>query len=207
MPISIRKLGPTFTAANYRFSPNHNHSAVEDWPWLRTPDINTQLCFICAQLNFQWLFEESLPGSVVPDGASTSRLSDGICVGLYADILRRLDSPFCQLLVYSFEQGADIDVLNDRDDWPKQEIWLRNRSISGSGKVIDFESQKDEHVVRLDVRLKVNDEEDVMFSSGGRTVTIQVIRKDLFSSFIQIFEGRAMDQDTPHLLQTIERWI
>jgi hypothetical protein len=207
MPISIRKLGPTFTAANYWFLPYRNYSAVEDWPWLRTPDVNTQLCSICAQLNFRWLFKESLAGSIVTDGASTSQLSDGICLGLYADASRRLDCQFCQLLIYSFEEGADIDMLNDRDDWPKQEIWLRNHSVSGSGKVVDFESQKDEHVVRLDVRLKANDEEGVMFSSGGRTVTIQVIQEDPSTFLVQLFEGRAVDQSTTNLVHTIQRWI
>jgi hypothetical protein len=207
MPISIRKLGPTFSAASYRFLPDQTKSIVEDWPWLRAPDANTRLCSICAQLNFRWLFRESLAGSVVSDGVSTSHLSDGICIGLYADLSCRSDCSFCQLIIYALEEGADIDMLNDRDDWPRQEIWLRNHSLSGSGRVVDFESQKDEHVVRLDVRLKASDEEDIMFSSGGRTVMIQAIQEEPVSTSVQLFEGRAVDQNTSELVRTIQRWI
>jgi hypothetical protein len=111
MPISLRKLGPTFTAANYWFLSNQDHSAVEDWPWLRA-----QICSICAQVNFRWLFEELLADFVLTDGAAISQLSDGICMGLYADISWRLDYRVCQLLIYSFEDGAEIDTQNDRDD-------------------------------------------------------------------------------------------
>jgi hypothetical protein len=211
MPISIRKLGPTFSAASYRFPSAQIQSAVEDWPWLRAPDSHSQLCAICTQLNFSWLFRESLAGFTVSDGTISSQLSDGICIGLYADILRRSDCSFCQLLVYSLEEGADIDMMNDHDEWPQQEIWLQNHALFGSGtKVVDFASRKDEHVVRLDVRLKANNEENIMFSSGGpggRTVTIQMIRRDPVSSLVQSFEGRAVDQATAELVQTIQQWI
>jgi hypothetical protein len=210
MPILIRKLGPTFSAASYRFSSAEIQYAVEDWPWLRIPTSHSQLCAICAQLNFPWLFRESLAGLEVSDGISTSQLSDGICIGLYANVLRHSNCPFCQLLIYSLEEGADIDMMNDHDEWPQQEIWLRNHALFGSGKVVDFVSRKDERVVRLDVRLKANNEENVMFSSGGpggRTVTIQLIQQDPVSSGIQSFEGRAVDQVTAELVQTIQQWI
>jgi hypothetical protein len=210
MPISIRELGPSFSAANYRFPPVQADFTTEFWPWLRAPDSNTPLCATCAQLNFRWLFRESLADLVVSDGLSTSQLSDGICIGLYADVLNRSGCSFCQLLVYSLEEGADIDMMNEHDDWPQQEIWLRNHALSESGKVVRFESQKDEHVVRLDVRLKANKEENIMFSSGGpggRTVTIQQIRRDPTSSLLQLYEGRAVDQNATELVGTIQQWI
>jgi hypothetical protein len=43
-----------------------------------------------------------------------------------------------------------------------------------------------------------------MFSSGGRTITIQVIREDPFSSSAQPFEGQAVNQNTIELVQIIQ---
>jgi hypothetical protein len=209
MPISIRKTGQTFSAAGYRFPQAQENHVTEDWPWLRRPGSDTQLCDVCSQLNFAWLFQESLAGCTVTDDGTTSQLSDGIYLGLHAEVSRRT-CPFCQLLVYALEEGADIDMMNEYDEWPYQELWLRNHSLSASGRVINFQNQKNEHIVRLDVRLKPTGEDNVMFSSwgpGARTVTIQKIRTDPISGPIQLHEGRAVDQDTTALVQTIRQWI
>jgi hypothetical protein len=209
MPISIRKTGQTFSAAGYRFPQAQEKDVVEDWPWLRRPGSDTQLCDVCSQLNFTWLFQESLAGCTVTDAGITSQLSDGIYLGLHADVSRR-KCPFCQLLVYALEEGADIDMMNEYDEWPCQELWLRNHSLSTSGRVINFQNLKNEHIVRLDVRLKPAGEDNVMFSSwgpGARTVMIQKIRTDPISGPMQIHEGRVVDQDTDTLMQTIRQWI
>jgi hypothetical protein len=209
MPISIRRPGSELSVAGYRFPQTQDKHVVEDCPWLREPGSNTQLCNVCSQLNFAWLFRESLAGYTVSDDATTSSLSDGIYLGLYVDVSRRT-CVFCQLLVYAIEEGADVNMMNEYDDWPCQKIWLRNHSLSASGRVVNFQDREIEHVVRLDVRLKADTEDNVMFSSwgpGARTVTIQKIRPDLVNAAVQLYEGRAVDQDTATLVQTIRKWI
>jgi hypothetical protein len=208
MPISIRTLSEIFSAASYRFPRAHANSVVQDWPWLRVPSGNTKLCDICSQLNFQWLFQESLAGFKVSDGVSEAQLTDGICLGLYGDVAQRSNCTFCQLLVHTLEVGAHIGMLNYYDDWPQREIWLQNHALTESGQTISFEAWKEDHVVRLDVRLKAEDDEkNVIFSTGGRTVMIQQIRDSPGQELAHAPRGRAVDQNTEGLVDTIQRWI
>lgn len=136
-------------------------------------------------------------------------MSDGIYLGLHAEVSARSTCAFCRLIIYALEEGADIGMINEYDDWPAQEVWLRNHALSQSGKVVNFVDKEDEHVVRLDIWLSKKREENIMFSSGGpegRTVTIQEVQVNPLSSEVQSYEGRAVDNDTKGLVETIQRW-
>lgn len=209
MPIAIRTLHPnfSFSAASYRFPAAQDKSVVEDWPWLRLPAPNTSLCDTCSRLNFHWLFRESLAGFEVPYDMGKAQLSDGLCLGLYADVACRSDCLFCQLLVYSLEEGGNIDMLNDYENWAHQEIWLRNHALTESGRMANFEALNNNLVVRLDIRLKADAEENVLFSSGVRTLTIQEIRESREQCLVQGRSGRALDRTTEGLVQTVQRWL
>jgi hypothetical protein len=210
MPISIRKLGSTFSAASYRFRNAQSKDTPEEWPWLLARGSHAGLCATCSQLNFRWLFGESLAGCTVSDGTSTSLMSDGICLGLHSDVSSRSNCTFCQLIIYALEEGADIDMMNSFDEWPSQEIWLRNHAVSQSGKVVNFADLTGEYIVRLDLRLDKNRDDNVIFSSGGfggRTIAIQEIHACPLTSQAQSREGRAVDSDTKGLVRTIQRWI
>jgi hypothetical protein len=210
MPISIRKLGSTFSAASYRFPDAQSKDTPEEWPWLLARASHIDLCATCSQLNFRWLFRESLAGYTVSDGTSSSLMSDGICLGLHSELSSRSNCEFCQLIIYALEEGADIDMMNSFDEWPSQEIWLRNHAVSQSGKVVNFADLTGEYIIRLDLRLDGNRDDNVIFSSGGFggcTIAIQEIHDCPLTSQAQSREGRAVDIDTKGLVETIRRWI
>lgn len=207
MPIAIRTLArrPTINAASYRF-PNQQiyDEHIKEWPWLRMPSNVDRLCNICSRLDFAWLFSQSLFGCTVSDGESSAQMSDGICLGLYTEILHRTSCEFCQLLVYALEEGADIEMLNDRKNWPRKEIWILNYFLGQSTWGLSPATDNGSQVVRLGVRLKAEDEQNVIVSFNRRTVMIQQIRddKDQLAN-----SGRIVDMDPEGLVQTVRQWL
>lgn len=136
IPVQIRTLDPHFTAAGYRFASEKQNVAEEDWPWLRLPSKSNNLCKNCSRINFHWLFTEALSGYPVTVGTLSAKLSDGICLGLYKDVSSRSHCDFCQLIVHALEYGADIELLNQYDDWPQKEIWVNNHFYDAKESVV-----------------------------------------------------------------------
>jgi hypothetical protein len=204
MPISIRTLAPTIATASYRFAADHE-VVEEDFPWIHARTDDGRLCGNCSRLNFPWLFKHPLSAHKVSDGARTAQLSDGICLGLYADISSRSTCNFCQLLVHALEEGADIELMNQYDAWPQQEVWINNHFLSETGFVMIPESETDEVIARLGVRLKADDEEDVIISFKGRTTMIQEIVEP--SRNPANGAGRAVDTNVEDLVETIGGWL
>lgn len=205
MPVSIRTLSPTISAASYRFPVDKEKVVEEDWPWLHAPSSASDLCENCSRLSFPWLFTQALSAYTVIDGALTAKLSDGICLGLYKDISRRLNCSFCQLLVHALKEGADIEMLNQYDEWPQREVWINNHFLGKDGFVVVPKADTDERIARLGVRFRSDDEDNLIVSFEGRTVMIQEIVEapDIPARDL----GRALDTNTEGLVQTIKDWL
>ena len=206
MPVQIRTLDSPLTAAGYRFPSKRHNAAEEDWPWLRLPFKPSNLCENCSRLNFQWLFTEALSGHVVTVGTLSAKLSDGICLGLHKDISSRADCDFCQLVVHALEYGADIEMLNQYNDWPQKEIWINNHFYDAQDNVVMIPvADRVKRVARLGIRFASDAEDNVLFVHGGRHVMIQQISASIHDSIAT--SGRALSENYVDLIERIRTWI
>lgn len=205
MPVEIRTLAPTFTAAGYRFPVVRDNATYENWPWLRSSSNVKNLCENCSRLDFHWLFTQALSGYTVTDGALSARLSDGICLGLHKDISNRSNCQFCQLIVHALEYGADIEMLNQYDVWSQREVWINNHFYDAQGSVTMVPvADGVERVARLGIRFKSETEDNLIFKHGGRQVTIQQII-EIENSPVPL-SGRALSRSSAELAQLIKGW-
>lgn len=204
MPIEIRTLAP-FTAAGYRFRSAADTVPIESWPWLRLSSNTTNLCENCSRLNFRWLFAHALSGFAVNIDAQTT-LSDGICLGLHKDINDRSHCDICKLIIHALEYGADIEMVNQYEDWSQQEVWINNHFFDARGSVVMVPVADDvERVARLGIRLKSNVEDNLIFKHGGRQVMMQRILEHKVSSAPAA--GRALCNSPSDLVEMIKEWI
>lgn len=202
MPVRLRTLGPNLIVAGYWFSEKEDEPEKFDWPWLHEPLRNNNLCANCSCLNFTWLFTHGLSGHTIDIDDRSTKLSDGICLGVYKDILKRSRCQFCKLVVHALEYAADVEMLNQYDDWPEQEVWINNHFFDARGMVVMVPA---EHaykcIARLGIRLKSATEDNLIFLHGGRRVMIQEIRSDFSSA-----AGMRLSRDSEALVQTIKNW-
>lgn len=206
MPIYIRSPAQNIFAASYHFPTNQRTSNVESFPWLKCSTTEPQdLCNICSQLNFPWLFSQSLFEYTVSDNSAESRLSEGLCLGSFGDIFLRESCSFCQLVAYAFRNGADIDMINESDKWPERDVHLMNYFFSDSGLAISPETKKGEYAVRLGVWLKSAEEDNTILNFARRTVMLQKICDETSDPIV--YCGRAVAPDTKGLVQTIQEWM
>lgn len=205
MPIEIRTLAPTFTAAGYRFHSAANKAPIESWPWLRLPSNTNNLCENCSRLNFRWLFTHALSACAVNVDAQTATLSDGICLGLHKDIKNRSHCDICKLIIHALEYGADIEMVNQYEDWSQQEVWINNHFFDARGSVVMVPvADGVERVTRLGIRLKSNVEDNLIFKHGGRQVMMQRILEHKGS--LAPAAGRALCNSSSELVQMIKNW-
>lgn len=205
MPISVRTLAPTISSASYHFPANGNKAGEENWPWIQAPSNTGDLCENCSQLNFPWLFHNALSAYTVTNGAVTTKLSDGICLGLYGTISSRSSCIFCQLLVFTLQQSADVEMVLQYDDWPQKELWINNHFLGKDGYAMVRDVDTDERIARLGLRFKSDDEHNSIVNFGGRTCMIQQIFKAPSAPTRNM--GRALDTDVAGLVQTIKDWV
>lgn len=206
MPVEIRTLAPTLTAAGYRFPLETTEASEDGLPWLRTSSDIGKLCTNCSRLNFPWLFTQALSGHTVTTGSQMALLSDGICLGLHKDISSRSRCEFCQLIIHALEYGADIEMLNQYNDWSHKEVWINNHFFDTRGSVVMVPvADGIERVARLGIWLKSGAEEDVVFKHGGRQVMIQQVSATRGSQ--TSVAGRALSSSSADLVQTIRNWI
>jgi hypothetical protein len=205
MPVSIRKLAPSILVASYRFPIDEYIATENKWPWLQAPPGTGDLCQTCSRLNFLWLFDHALSAYEVRDNGLVAKLSDGICLGLYGDISRRLNCNFCQLVVHAFEQGADIQMLNYYDEWPEQEVWMNNYFPSKHGFALVPVADIDGNITQLGLRFGSVNDDNTFVGLGLRTITIH-----------RVFEtpdtrtrgqGRAIDTNIECMMRTIKDWV
>jgi hypothetical protein len=205
MPVSIRTLAPSISVASYRFPIDECIATENKWPWLQAPPGTGDLCQTCSRLNFPWLFDHALSAYEVRDNGLVAKLSDGICLGLYGDISRRLNCNFCQLVVHAFEQGADIQMLNHYDEWPEQEVWMNNYFPSKHGFALVPVADIDGHITQLGLRFGSGNDDNTFVGLGLRTITIH-----------RVFEtpdtrtrgqGRAIDTNIECMMRTIKDWV
>ncbi|KAF2472799.1 HET-domain-containing protein [Lindgomyces ingoldianus] len=211
MPIRIRTPAPGVFAASYHYPTGKGEFDSETFPWLNPSDSSSpRLCHICSRLNFSWLYSQSLYEYNASDGSATSPLSDGIRLGLFADIAGRLFCSFCQLIVHAMKNVADIDMLNEFDEWHSRDIYIMNYAYSKSGLAISPESKKagskeTEYAMRLGVWLKHIKDDETIMHFGRRSVMIQRVCDD--SAKPIMYGGLPLALDTPSQIQTINRWI
>lgn len=204
MPVSIRSPAPHVFAGSYHFPSKIDSSEIDKWPWLQPSDMSaTDLCDTCSHLNLPWLLSHPLFEVEVSDGSNMSRLSDGICLGSYANISSRTSCQVCQLFVHALENGADIDMLNEYDKWTDRDLYIMNYLFSKSGLALSPDSKEGEYAVRLGVLLK-DVENDLIMRIESRTVMIHQIHSNINQP--PLYAGRALALEPTELKETIQQW-